>query len=790
MLSPRLAKTLRDLWANKTRTILVVLAIAIGIFGVGSILTAYSILTREIDRNYLDTNPASAVLTIPDLDDALLQQVQARADIADAEARRVVRSRINIGENEWRTIHLFVIDDFNDLRVNVFYPERGAWNPGPGEILLERSGLQVISDDVGDMALVKTPNGVPTELAVTGVVHDPGQAPGWMEGWAYGYITPETLSLLGEEPYYDELRIVVAENANNIDAIRATTFELRDWLKTEDYSVTQVNIPAPGEHPHHDQMQSLLFMLEAFGVLALLLSGVLVATMISAIMAQQLRQIGVMKAVGARTRQIAGIYFSTVLILGSAALVIGMPVGLIAGRAYADLTAGLLNFENTSHAVPFWVYLVQIAAGLCIPALTAVYPIIQGSRFTVREAINDYGVSNTEFGSRSIDRLLSRIRGIGRITLISFRNTFRRQGRLALTVFTLAAGGAVFMGAVNLYNAWQTTVSGSYDSRHYDVEIWLRDPVEQQHIADVIGSVPGVARVESWGQTRVSLVYEDGTDSNLYYLTAPPVDTTIMDFEVIEGRWLGPDDTNVVVINHMLAHEESNIQVGDEIVLNLDGKASTWQVVGLVRELGSLPTAYVAYDYYASQTGQAGLAQNIKVAVAGDPAEVTKQLEAMLATSDLSVYQLRELAFTKQSFLDHIVILMTFLTAMALLVAAVGSLGLMSTMSLNVLERIREIGVMRAIGASMDKILQIVLVEGIFIGVLSWGLALLLSVPITAQIGKFSGEIFLQTALDTVYSPFGMGLWLGIVVLVSALASLYPAWRASELPVNEILAYE
>jgi putative ABC transport system permease protein len=346
------------------------------------------------------------------------------------------------------------------------------------------------------------------------------------------------------------------------------------------------------------------------------------------------------------------------------------------------------------------------------------------------------------------------------------------------------------MGAVNLYNAWDTTVSGSYDIRHYDVEFWLKEPAAQQRIEEVITAVPGVARVESWAQTQVSLVYEDGTDSNQFYMTAPPVATTIVDFELLEGRWLDPGDTNAVVINHMLAHEETSIQLGDDIMLNLDGEASTWRVVGLVRELGSFPTAYVPYDYFGSLTGQVGLARNVKIATEDDPAEVTKRLEATLATSNLSVYQLRELTVTKKSFLDHIVVLMTVLTTMALLVAAVGGLGLMSTMSLNVLERMREIGVMRAIGASMDKILQIVLVEGIFIGVLSWGLAILLSIPITNQIGKFSGEIFLQSALDTVYSPFGMGLWLGIVILVSALASLYPAWRASELPVNEILAYE
>src|SRR6185436_15060043 len=105
--------------------------------------------------------------------------------------------------------------------------------------------------------------------------------------------------------------------------------------------------PKPGEHPHTDQMNSLLFFFEAFGTLALILSGILVANIISALLAQQIRQIGAMKAVGARTDQIVGLYFGTVLLFGIAALAIGIPTGAWAGRVYAGFTAEMLNFTIT-----------------------------------------------------------------------------------------------------------------------------------------------------------------------------------------------------------------------------------------------------------------------------------------------------------------------------------------------------------------------------------------------------------------------------------------------------------
>ncbi len=263
MFSPRWRKALRDLWGNKARTILVVLAIAIGIIGVGSILTSYAILMREMDRNYMDTNPASAVLYMDGVDDDLVSAVQNRPEIADAEARRKVRARFQMGTNEWITILLFVVDDFDNLRVSTFYPERGDWNPAADEILIERSVLPIIEQDVGDEVVIKTAAGTAQSLTITGIVHDPGQPPGWMEGWAYGYVTTAGLARLGEEPTFNELRLVMAENGNDQDAIRRTANDLDDWLTENGYSVSRVAVPVPGEHPHNSQMMALLFLLEA-----------------------------------------------------------------------------------------------------------------------------------------------------------------------------------------------------------------------------------------------------------------------------------------------------------------------------------------------------------------------------------------------------------------------------------------------------------------------------------------------------------------------------------------------
>ena len=279
-------KIVRDLWQNKGRSLLVILAIAIGTLGVGSILTATVILTREINRNYLDTHPASVVFYGDRFDEGLVAEISSWPEVAAVEPRSRITGRFQVAPNEWKLIYLFVIEDFDELRVNTFYPEAGEWTPAPDEILLERSAAVVFEREVGETAVIKTPNGTAQTLTISGLVHDPGQAPAWMEGFGYGYITPAGLARLGEEPAFTQLRIVAAENVNDREAMRQLANTWQGRLDSLGVAIDRTEVPVPGEHPHNSQMQTLLFLLESFGILALILSGVLVATLISALMGQ------------------------------------------------------------------------------------------------------------------------------------------------------------------------------------------------------------------------------------------------------------------------------------------------------------------------------------------------------------------------------------------------------------------------------------------------------------------------------------------------------------------------
>src|SRR5688572_23051254 len=269
-------KAIRDFWTERGRTVLVVLAIALGISAFAAVLASYAILTRELDRGYLETNPASAVLRVNSIDDELVATVLQNPDVSDAEPRRTISGQIKSGPMHWRNLMLFVVKDYGDIRVSKLEPEQGAWPPAIGEILIERDAFQVAKANIGDAVIVKTANGVEQPLVISGRVHDVGQAQARMENMVYGYINLATLVQLGEKPYFDRLNILVAENRFNEGHIRKVASDVKALVESHGHEVWRVDVPAPGKHPHSDLTGMLLLAMSSFGLFVLVLSGILV----------------------------------------------------------------------------------------------------------------------------------------------------------------------------------------------------------------------------------------------------------------------------------------------------------------------------------------------------------------------------------------------------------------------------------------------------------------------------------------------------------------------------------
>jgi putative ABC transport system permease protein len=802
MLSPRWRKLIGDLRVAQGRLAMMVVALAVGIFGIVTILSAYTILTREISRNYLGTNPASAQIELDGVDAALVEAVRQRPGIADAEAGSFVKGRIEAGSNEWLPLLLFVVKDFNAMRISVFRPEAGAWPPPPGSMLLERTALPLVHGKVGGVRRIQISGGVMLNVVISGLVHDPGLAPSWQEQTAYGYIAPATLPLIGEPPTLRVLKVTVSKDVRDIRAIEHTVASLATWLKQEGHTVEQIRIPPPRMHPHQTQMTAILVMLLLFSAMALILSAILTTTIIGGLLAQQIRQIGVMKAIGARSWQIANIYFFMVAAMGVVAVILGLPLGIAAGRGFARAVAELLNFTLYSEAVPIWIYPVQMLTGVVVPLLIALVPIRKATRVTVREAISDFGVRHDAVSASRIDTLLAKLRGPDRTLLLAIRNSFRRRGRLALTLGLLAVAGAMFLTSLNVKSAWERNLAQATSDRRYDLEIQLAAPVAEDKLLQIIQGVPGVQKVEAWNilpaaaersdGLEIVRTYPDGGHGSFSLRSAPP-QSGLLQLTLLDGRWLRPTDSDALVLNHTARAMLRGVKPGEYIDLRIQDRPVRFHVVGIAREIITPAAAYTSPEGFQRAAGLFGQCNAVRVVTSRHDQKtvlaITRNIDRALEREGVGTKVSISESRLSDALSGHVYILIFALIMMSALMAIVGALGLSAAMGTGVVERTREFGVMRTIGARTATVLRNVMSEGIFIGVLSWCIAIVLSVPLSAGVGRLIGTLAFRSPLPLFLSPLAIALWLTLIVLGSMAASAYPAWKASQLTIRETLAH-
>ncbi len=792
--SVRWRKVWRDLLEHRVRSLLVVLSIAVGVMAVGTIAGANALLERNLEDGYAATKPSSASLftTVP-FDQGLVDVVRRMPGVAEAEGRRSATARIVQPGGGTIELALTALPDYEDQRMDLVSPVSGAWPPSRGEIVFEQSSRMVADLHEGRAITVQLGPDRTKSLAAAGFAHEPGGAPAYMFGQVIGYVTFDTLRDLGYGDSFDELRILVAHPDGTRDQARAVAVEVRDRLEKAGAPVAFMQVPTPGEHPAQDVLNAVFLILGTIGVLSLAVSGFLVVNTISAILAQQSRQIGIMKAVGARDRQVAGVYFGIVLGYALIALLVALPMGALGAWLLTRFTAGLLNFEATEFFLPPQVVGIEVAIGLVVPLAAAAWPVFRGVRVTVREAIASAGISDS-FGRSRIDRLLQQLRGLSRPTLLSIRNTFRRKSRLVLTLLALTLGGAVFMSVFTLRASLLRTLDQTLDYFNYDAQVQLVQPARSSILVRTAEQVPGVVAAEPWTIASAQRVRpDDSTSGNLVVFGLPDGATTVKPV-LEEGRFLEAGDGNALVVTRNFLDDEADVHIGDRVTLRSKGREAMFTLVGIVQAPTQRPFLYApstAIDALTRSAGKAGLL--MVVTERHDDAGQRDTGAAVRDTLDragMAVALVQTRSEIKATIDTLFTVMLLFVSVMSLLLGVVGGLGLAGTMTMNVVERSREIGVMRAIGARDRSVLVVFLAEGLLIGFLAWVAGVLVSLPISKILSDALGESFVQRPLAFTPALDGIIAWLVVVAILAVIASFLPAWRATRLAVREVLAYE
>ena len=793
-------KLFRDIWANKGRTLQIVLIIGIGAASIGMIMGTRNLVIPGMQEMWTSIEPAMINIFVgPPVTEDELDVLRRTDGVEDIEGinNATIEWRVN-PDDEWQQGGLNARADYSDMRLNKLELIEGDW---PSE--------KVMAINQGDDAFFGIPKNGQVYLKIddkehlvnlSGVVYNQLSQPASFGGSAQFFTTQENYENLVGNSDFSQLMVTAPEWDE--DAVTELADELEAKLQKQGKGSGRF-ITDPNKHFFQDQMDGIFYLLGVLGALSLVLGLLLVYNTVNALIAQQVDQIGVMKAIGARTRQILGLYLLNVFIYGVLALLVSLPIGILGGWLITDWLVGSFGASLGGFQVSTPAIWTMVIITLLAPLLASLIPIFSGARITVREAISTYGLS-TDAGL--VERIIAKAKRISRMVLLTISNTFRNKLRVVLMQITLVLSGLIFMVVVSLRDSVTYSINDIlFEILNANITLLFEDSERISNIEEITLAHPEVEAVEMWGLINGTMRpagQEESDDDEDAILFGVPLPTQLYGYQLREGRWLQPDDTYAIVLNLDLA-EDVGVGVGDwvTVVYGENDKEREWQVVGLVFDPLFTTSANVPREYLLRDTGEVDKAPAVWIGTKEEglpyEAEVAKDLREYYEENDVDVSAQRGVfgiggdstTETGNQLISQFNFLVILLAIMAVTIGAVGSIALSGALSLSVMERRREIGVMRAIGASSWTIFRLFIGEGLILGWLSWLIALPLAIPAGQIMVSTIGNAF-QIDFLYHYTPTGSLMWFFIITVLSIIASWIPARGATLISVRESLAYQ
>ncbi len=773
-------KSLADVTRRKGRTILVVLGIMIGVTGLTAINGAAGTLGAAFQFSASQTARSNISFDVKGIAPSLAPELAAVPNVRAVQIWSFYQTRWKVSATPGHVnIGVYGAGDLAHLHINSFQLTSGRY-PEPGEIVMETSdqGLQAIRQ--GDTVTIDTPNG-PRDLRISGFARTLGTGSATFNDFAIGYMSaggfealtgatqPNLIDVLEQDPSRGQL------TARALQAVLVA-----HHVQIDDISIRGNDFTSPA-------IAGVFTIMRVVSLIALLLTSFLIINTVTTLVAEQTKIIGTMKAIGATRGRVVRGYLTSIGIYGLAGTVLGIGMGIYVGYLFSQFLTTIVTVDLGPFHVDSGILLVSVAVGLGIPLAAALVPLWNGTRITVREAIAAYGVST---GSRARQGARApRIYWLSQTARLGLRGVFRRRGRAALTLLALTLSATAFLAvqtttyAVDIFS---TQIFAQYDT---DAFLHLHSLQPYAHLKAQLLSLPNVARIERFEQGGVT------TKWGTLYLQAAEPDTQLYHYQLLKGRWFTGNQPNSLLLSEVAA-AKTGLSVGSPIAISSATTTQMWTVIGIVRDYnggpGMIGSAFTSIDDLHAFYGEpldAGIAFLVR-ALDRSPAAVNtmaNMLDNTLAGEGLAP----SVETTQQNVSRNraqFALLYALLYAEAGIVALVGILGLFNTLSSSVLERRREIGILRSVGATGWRVARVFWVEAMALAGISWLAAIIVGIP--AAIGFVALLSTVLLPIPFAFSPVALVAMLVFTLIIASLASFIPALGAARVRVVETLRYE
>jgi putative ABC transport system permease protein len=770
-------KAIADVLRRPARSLLVILGITIGVFGLTAINIANDTVFSALSYTASVANVSNATFDTAGVDSSIVPTIAALPGVTGAQVATQYATRWQVATGHVN-IAITAYQDNQHIALDAFQVTTGS-QAGPGEIVMDFSDSSFQPVHVGDTVTVDAPHGTAT-LRVAGISRTLGSENAALSGGAVGYMRQDALDQLAglARPNLVQVQLAQSDNATMNQEFHAVYTTLRaQGVTVQGYSFDYQPLsagPLPG----------VFTIMRVLSLVALLLTALLIVNTVTTLVAEQTKIIGTMKAMGATRGDVLRGYLLSVLLYGIIGTALGIGLGIWGGQAFAGFIASLIVLDLGPFQIAPASIIIGAVIGLVVPVLAAVGPLWIGTSITVRAAMSGYGVSagngrDTRRNSGSQSQIIQ----------MGLRSTFRRRGRAALTLVALTLAGTAFMAIVTTSTSVDHTTAIINSESNFDIVLGVNSPQPVAKMLALLSNVPNVARVEESASDGVPM------NGKVLGIEGLAPDTQIYRPHVLAGTWLTGTTPNEMVISQLVA-DTLDKHVGDTLTTVLPTNTQAWHIVGIVDDPSS-GTGYLGKTFVTLHDlnvfndhpqdvsdGFFLLATDRSTAAVNTLATtLDQQLSAQGLSPSITTRQ-QNMARTNSQF----AILFAILYGVAAIVGLVGILGLANTLTTSVLERRREIGVLRALGATGWDVARVFWTEGLALAVIAWVVGVALSFPAAYGFVQLIDQQLL--ALQFAFAPTALAWMLVAILLIATLASFGPAFSAARTKIASILRYE
>ena len=784
MTRTRWRKVFADLAERRARALLTLFGLTLGLIFVGSVVTAFSIMRNDLDANFRLTNPPNITLRAREVPAALSSRITAISGVTGVEERPQFATLIQVRPNRWLPLIIEVIPDFKRQRIARFTIENGLWPAPVGSIMIERDGRWFLDQPLPKQFAIRLPTGATIRSDFSGFVFDAGQHPSRMEQVLYGYITPETLTQWSYALISTRLLITTTPAA-----AAAAGRKIQALFQESGIELERLEVNSVPKHGHQFQFDTIIALLAGLAMIALIMCAILIINLIDSLMATEQRTIGVMRALGGRSAQIIRDYMLGMGAVGILAAALSLYPSLWTGKTIAHYIAVGLNFNVLSPSGPPWLVPLLMGIGIVTPILVACSAIHRAAHKPVHQALARGDAGHSIPLADGFGTFMTMLPLIPRLGV---RSVVRKPRKVLLSAVILSLGLALFVTALTIRASMLSTVGSVRRTQNYDLAVVLRAAEPIAGLMKWMAEIPAVRHQEYWSTAEGTLLQSGRGFNNPIPIIGVPDDTVSIHPDVIAGQWLQAAKPAGIVINQRLLHNDLDVHLGENYPMVIDGHRVDVTVVGVVQEF-SPGRIYCSKSLLDTLRNQQGRANAMVLSLDGD---LTAQRAAVGRIQDSALGPDRQISGVLMArtlemiILGHLNILTGLLMVIAMITLIVSAMGLASTISVSVVERYREIAVLKAIGGRGSSIAALFATEAVAIALVGWAISLVLAPLFSHPVISALGSAVTGYQFEYHSSPLGVVLALGVAVVVALLASIIPIRAALGLTIQNGLRAE